>query len=46
MDILLGAYNKKILTETECDCFISTVLSKGSKLPFTNFRDYLKSLKK
>lgn len=32
MDILLEAYQKKILTEAECDIFIREVKTKDSKL--------------
>lgn len=32
MDILLEAYHKSILTESQCDTFISEVKAKGSKL--------------
>lgn len=32
MDILLEAYQNKILTEAECDAFIKEVKAKDSKL--------------
>lgn len=41
MDILVEALNKKILTEMECDEFISEVKAKGSKLPCETIKKYL-----
>ena len=43
MDFLYEAFCKNLLTEAECDAFITKVLSKGSKLPFTTMRNYLLS---
>jgi hypothetical protein len=45
MDFINTAFNKKILTESECDEFIYNVISKGSKLPFNKFKKYRESLK-
>ncbi len=42
MDILVEALNKKILTEKECDDFITDVKAKGSKLPCNTIQEYLK----
>ncbi|MDF1571942.1 MAG: hypothetical protein P1P82_10025 [Bacteroidales bacterium] len=44
MDFLLTAYDKGILAESECDQFITDVLSKGSKLPYTNIKKYIESM--
>lgn len=41
MDFLLEAYNIKILTETECNEFITKVKSKGSKLPVNTIQEYI-----
>jgi len=41
MDFLLEAYNKGILTEAECNEFITKVKSKGSKLPVNTIQEYI-----
>lgn len=40
MDLLVEALRKGILTEAECDQFISAVKAKGSKLPCDRMREY------
>jgi len=45
MDILVEGLNKNVLTETECDTFISEVLKKGSKLPDRTIKEYIKNIK-
>lgn len=45
MDVLEIAIINSVLTEKECDKFISEVKSKGSKLPCNTMKEY-KSLKK
>ena len=45
MDVLEIAIVNSVLTEKECDKFISEVKSKGSKLPCNTMKEY-KSLKK
>jgi hypothetical protein len=40
MDFLCEALNKSILTEVECDEFITNVLKAGSKLPVKNMKSY------
>lgn len=42
MDILVEAFEKKHLTESECDYFIYNVKSKGSKLPCDTIKEYIK----
>jgi len=44
MDILVEAYQRKILNETDCDDFIDKVKNKGkikSKLPCNTIKEYL-----
>lgn len=41
MDILVFAYDKFLLDESECDFFIYEVTSKGSKLPFKTIKEYI-----
>ena len=43
MDFLKEAYEKNLLTETECDFFIYNVKSKGSKLPCDSISEYIES---
>ena len=45
MDFLAEAWNKGILTEAQCDGFIKTTKSKGSKLPVKCIKDYDYQLK-
>lgn len=40
MDILYKAYSDQLLTEQECDSFLSVNISKGSKLPVSRIRGY------
>ncbi len=40
MDFLYQAMISKVMTEEECDEFIRTVISKGSKLPVYSMRDF------
>ena len=40
MDFLYHAIKKKIMTEKECDKFITSVLAGGSKLPVKCMRDF------
>ena len=42
MDLLVKAMNKGILTEKECDDFITDVKAKGSKLPCNTMKEFLK----
>lgn len=42
MDILVEAINKGILTEKECDDFITDVKAKGSRLPCDTMKEYMK----
>lgn len=42
MDFLVEALSKKVLTEQECNEFITKVLAAGSKLPVTKITDYAK----
>ena len=44
MDILHKSLGMGILTETECNTFISEVKNKGSKLPTNTMEEYIKSL--
>jgi len=39
-DFIYQAYHTKIMTEKECDDFITKVLDKGSKLPVTRITDF------
>ncbi|MHC5354806.1 hypothetical protein ACYSNX_11665 [Myroides sp. LJL115] len=41
MDFLCEALRKRILTEANCDDFISRVLAAGSKLPVTKMSEYI-----
>lgn len=41
MDFLWKAYITNMLTEEECNLFISKVLSKGSKLPVKEIKGYI-----
>lgn len=43
MDILEQALKDAIMTKVECDQFITSVLAKGSKLPFTTMDKFIKS---
>ncbi len=43
MDILGQALDDKIMSANECNQFITDVLAKGSKLPFTNIADFRNS---
>ena len=45
MDVLEIAITNHVLTEMECENFISEVKSKGSKLPCNTMKEY-KGLKK
>jgi hypothetical protein len=40
MDFLYEAYRKSILTEEECNTFITSVIKKGSILPNIKITDY------
>ena len=40
MDFILQALKIGLMTENECDSFLSTVIAKGSKLPFTKISKY------
>ena len=40
MDFLYYAMKRKIMTEEECDKFITSVLSEGSKLPIKRMKDF------
>jgi len=40
LDFLYEAYRKSILTEEECDIFITKVREKGSNLPDIKIKDY------
>jgi len=42
MDLLSEAFKKGMLTEEECDNFITMVKSKGSKLPVNPIREFLR----
>lgn len=44
MNFINTAFEKKILTEAECDEFIYNVTSKGSILPFKTLKKYKESL--
>jgi predicted nucleic acid-binding protein len=41
MDFLYEAFRKNILTENECNLFISSVIEKGSKLPNIKITEHL-----
>lgn len=45
MDLLYEGYRKGIMTELECDYFISAVRGNGSKLPCNKMSEYLKMIK-
>ncbi len=45
MDFINAAFDKKLLTESECDEFIHNVTSKRSRLPFQTLYQYRESLK-
>lgn len=40
IDFINTAFDKKILTESECDEFIYNVISKGSRLPCNTLKEY------
>jgi len=40
MDLLHRAWIRQLMTEKECDQFISDVIRKGSKLPVRRIKDY------
>ncbi|HML70002.1 MAG: hypothetical protein AB7V54_10020 [Parabacteroides sp.] len=40
LDFIYQAFHTKIMTEKECDDFITKVLAKGSKLPVTCIADF------
>ena len=40
MDFILQALKIGLMTETECDFFLTTVIAKGSTLPFTKISKY------
>ena len=40
LDFLYYAFVKKVMTGTECNEFIQTVIEKGSKLPYVNIEKY------
>lgn len=40
MDILVDAKAKGVMTEEDCDAFITKVLAHGSRLPVTNLSNY------
>lgn len=44
MDFIYEAFLTEKLNETQCDNFISKVISQGSKLPYPNMQGYLRSL--
>jgi predicted nucleic acid-binding protein len=44
MDLLHEAYVQGLLDKSDCNCFINDVISNRSKLPCTNFDDYLTRL--
>lgn len=44
MDFINTAYEKEILTESECDEFIFNVTAKGSRLPYRTIKEYRESL--
>lgn len=46
MNFLNESYNKKLLSEADCDEFIYYVKSSGSKLPFGTIKEYRESLQK
>ncbi len=41
MDIIADAYERKIMTEADCDFFIYNITSKGSRLPFSTIKAFL-----
>lgn len=45
MDFLYEALMNQVYTEAECDNFIQNVISAGSKLPFDNIADYVRTYK-
>ena len=44
MDFIHEAFTTGKLTVSQCDDFISAVISNGSRLPFPNMQNYLRSL--
>jgi len=40
MDFISQAFKIGLMTETECDLFLSSVIAKGSKLPVTKISKY------
>ena len=45
MDFINTAFERKILSESECDEFIYNVTSKGSRLPFRTLEKYRETIK-
>lgn len=45
MDLLLIAFNEQVMTEADCDSFITLVLSKQSRLPCRTWQEFMKSIK-
>jgi len=40
MDFISQAFKIGLMTEAECDLFLSSVIAKGSKLPVTKISRY------